>query len=406
MTSTYRGSLSADLASLRAERLDRLRALLHGRCLRAVMVHAQGGALGAATRSNAYLRLFIDWDGFEAPSTLLVEAGRRTLILSNPFQLRAAQAVTGVDAVVFAPPAMLGETVRDLLGISKEDTSRVGQVGWPELQWQTMESMHRALPRLQWENIASELDHWRSSKAGPEVEALTRAAFLCDEIFSRFPAFLRADREAWRTQRDVEHFALVSGAEYCKTWLTISPAAQGPQYLPHENRRQPVSGDQVLLGIMLKLDGYWGHAIRMGAYIEASPLHRRLHGIVRRMFDAAVSVFDAGADLIGAEQAMGNILARGLEGVPAEAIFRFRNGHGLGLSYEEPRSTAAFPQYADPFDAGRSEPLEAGAGAMFELHPNFFAEGLGGAALGDMIHVTEAGSRRLLRTSLDLQVWG
>jgi Xaa-Pro dipeptidase len=394
------------LERLRTQRLGQLEELVLRQDLRAVLIHAQGGALGAATRSNAYLRLFADWDGFEASTTLLVERGRRTLILSNPFQLHAAQGIAGIDAVVFSAPSKLGEAVQGLLATSSGDALRIGQAGWSEAQWQTIESMHRALPRAQWEDIALELDRWRIAKAAPEVEALSAAAALCDEVFSRFPAFLRHDREAWKTQRDVEHFALVSGAEYCKTWLTIGPAAQRPQYLPHENRRKPVPGDQVLLGVMLKLDGYWGHAIRMGAYVEALPVHLRLHGLVHKMFDEALALFGAGADLAGAEKAVQGILSRGLPHVPPGDIFRFRSGHGLGLSYEEPQSVAAFPQYADPFDTGRSAPLEASTGAMFELHPNFFAKGLGGAALGDMVHVTESGSVRLLRTPLDFQLWG
>lgn len=70
------------------------------------------------------------------------------------------------------------------------------------------------------------------------------------------------------------------------------------------------------------------------------------------------------------------------------------------------RSVAAFPQYADPTDPGRPETLKPVAGAMFELHPNFFVKVLGGAALGDMVHVGASGSRRLLETPLDLMVWG
>lgn len=396
----------ASLLHLRADRLGLLRELLRQRGLRAALVHAQGGALGAATRSNACLRMFVDWDGVESPSTLLVEPGRCTLVVSNPFQLHAARQLAQVDAVVFAAPALLGETVRELLAISEKDAASVGQVGWPEMQWQTVQSLQRALPLLRWEDIAPELDRWRAAKTVPEVEALANAAALCDVLFTRFPAFLGADREAWKTQRELEHFALLAGAEYCKTWLTIAPAAQRPQYLPHENQCRPKPGDQVLLGVMLKLDGYWGHAIRMGSYERALPLHRRLHGIAREMFDTGLSAFDGASDLSEVEAALQAILSRELPDVAAADIFRFRSGHGLGLSYEEPRSVAAFPQYADPTDPGRPEALKPVSGAMFELHPNFFVKGLGGAALGDMVHVGASGSRRLLETPLDLMVWG
>lgn len=391
------------LAVLRAARLEQLEGLRRARDLDAMLIHAQGGALGAATRSHAYLRMFVDWDGLESPSSLLLTAHCRTLILSNPFQLRAARRVEGVDAVVCAAPALLGETVRGLL--ARHD-ARIGEAGALELAMQAAVSMQQALPRAGIEDIAPELDRWRWTKAPAEVEALTRAAALCDAVFARFPALLRADREAWRTQREVEHFALMNGAEYCKTWLTIDTAAQTPQYLAQENTQRPAPGDQVLLGLMLKLDGYWGHAIRMGSFVSAQPEHRRLHGVVRVMFDAALAQFQARADPADAERAMSAILARQLPDFAPERLFRFRSGHGLGLSYEEPATTAAFPQYADPSATGEPESLAVPDSAMFELHPNVFVKGLGGAALGDMVQIDAQGCRRLLATPLDFNVWG
>jgi Xaa-Pro aminopeptidase len=42
---------------------------------------------------------------------------------------------------------------------------------------------------------------------------------------------------------------------------------------------------------------------------------------------------------------------------------------------------------------------------LFEFHPNIFIPGLGGAAIGDMVLVTETGNELLTRFARRLSIW-
>ncbi|MFT4194943.1 M24 family metallopeptidase [Ottowia sp.] len=399
-------SVTPDLARLQAVRRQALRQLKTERSFDAIVVFSQGGALGAAARSHAYLRLFIDWDGVDQSSMLVLAAGRSVLFVTNPFQIAPAAAVPGVDEVVFARPAEVGPQLAKLFtALGLPAAPSLGLCGLPEMPVQTWQSINAALPGLSHADCSAELDAWRVHKQQAEIDGLDRAAGICDHLFERLGGLLHEDRAAWQVQRDIEHAAFMAGAEYCKTWLTIAPWADGPRYLKRENLRAPRAGDQVLLGLMLKLDGYWGHAIRMGSWREAQPEHRQAHDVVLRMFEAALPHCRIGGDLRQAEADINAVLDQHLGTVPRADLSRFRNGHGLGLAYEEPLSVSAFPQHADPGAAPPPRSLAVTAEGVFELHPNFFIRGVGGAALGDMIHASGQPARRMLVSDLGYRIW-
>lgn len=232
------------------------------------------------------------------------------------------------------------------------------------------------------------------------------AAALCDLLFGRLGAELAQRRPAWEIQLNLETEARRQGADYSRTWLTIAPAADYPRYWPAETRRVPEPGDQVLLGVALTVDGHWGHGIRMGSIGPQKPEHRALAGHVEAMLDAGLAALRPGLPLAGAEQAMEAVLAERVDLPDRQRLRRFRNGHGLGLSYEEPLTTAVFRQHFAPGapPAAASE-LALAPGMLFELHPNMFVPDLGGAALGEMVLVTPDGPECLLRHPRACQSW-
>ena len=68
---------------------------------------------------------------------------------------------------------------------------------------------------------------------------------------------------------------------------------------------------------------------------------------------------------------------------------------------------AAFPQpYAPaPKGAAKPDPIAARPGMLFEFHPNIFVPGLGAAAIGDMVLVTETGNEILTQFARQLSIW-
>jgi Xaa-Pro aminopeptidase len=169
----------------------------------------------------------------------------------------------------------------------------------------------------------------------------------------------------------------------------------------------PKTGDQVVLGIYLMVDGHWGHAIRTGNLGPARDDHRRLFDVTLEMEEAGLAGLAPGVDLNDVEAAFEAVFRRHFPDAIKRRVFRFCNAHGLGHSYDEAIVGAAFPQpYAPrPEGDGRPNPIAARAGMLFEFHPNIFIPGLGGAAIGDMVLVTETGNEILTRFERRLSIW-
>ncbi len=389
-----------DIMDLLAERRNALLHLARDHGAENVAVFGFGSALGAGSASHGALRFFSGWDGHESLSLLLVSAEGAYLLVGSPFMLPLARETRPDLIVDYAPPLDWGKALAARL-----PGAPLATVGFGELPRQLDAALTRngvAIgPAL--DEAAARL---RLIKDAHAIALHRDAAALCDALFSRLGAELAQRRPAWEVQLNLETEARRQGADYCRTWLTVAPAADYPRYWPAEARRVPEHGDQVLFGIALTVDGHWGHGIRMGSIGPQKPEHRKLASHVEAMLEAGLAALRPGLPLAGAEQAMEAVLAERVDAQDRRRIRRFRNGHGLGFSYEEPLTTAIFRQHFDP-DAppAAASDLMLAPGMLFELHPNLFVPDLGGAALGEMVLVTPDGPQCLLRHSRACQSW-
>lgn len=389
-----------DIMDLLAERRNALLHLARDHSAENVAVFGFGSALGAGSASHGALRFFSGWDGHESLSLLLVSTEGARLIVGSPFMLPLARETRPDLTVEYVPPLDWGKALAARLpGVP------FATVGFGELPRQIDAALTRngvAIgPAL--DDAAARL---RLIKDAHAIALHRDAAALCDLLFGRLGAELAGRRPAREIQLSLETEARRQGADYCRTWLTVAPAADYPRYWPAEARRVPEHGAQVLFGVALTVDGHWGHGIRMGSIGPQKPEHRELAGHAEAMLEAGLAALRPGLPLAGAEQAMEAVLAERVDARDRERLRRFRNGHGLGFSYEEPLTTAIFRQHFDP-DAppAAASDLMLAPGMLFELHPNLFVPDLGGAALGEMVLVTPDGPQCLLRHPRACQSW-
>ena len=151
----------------------------------------------------------------------------------------------------------------------------------------------------------------------------------------------------------------------------------------------PHTGDQIIAGIYIMLDGHWGHAIRTANYGEPREEHRKIYGIVRQMLEGALEKLHPGENLYEANAAMQRTWR---EHYKENEVRRSRPGHGLGYSYEDPIVSLAFPYAWNVKDQPKAPtPIEVQAGMLMELHPQIWVPGVGGAMIGEMVAVTEQG---------------
>lgn len=355
-----------------------------------VLVFGFGSALGAGTRSHGALRYLSGWDGHESPSLLALSPSGSCLVVGSPFLMPLARGLPADLAVIDARPADWHRVVGDM-GLP----GPVATVGFDEMP----AALHaRLAPLAGGPSLDERAARLRLRKDAAEIAVHRAAAQLCDDLFARLGPELARRSSAADIQVELEAHARRGGADYCRTWLTIRPQADYCRYWPAETASFPEPGDQVLLGIALTIDGHWGHGIRMGAIGPLAPEHAALHGLVEDMMAAALGALRPGLPLAGVEAAMEQTLRASGMMDAHPGLRRFRNGHGLGHSYEEPILTDAFPQHFDTSSTVTSAASDVtiAPGMLLEIHPNLFIPGVGGAALGEMLLVTEAGIDSLL----------
>ncbi len=369
----------------------RRRALLEraaGRGAKAVLAFGHGSALGAGTQSHGALRYLCGWDGRESPSLLVITAEATHLLVGSPFMMPLAQTLRR-DLVLhdLRPAAWAG-----MVGTLVEEGA--GTVGFGEMPAR----IHGLFgPLAQGLALDEELSRQRLLKDDAAIANHRTAAKLCDMLFRQLGSELARRIPAWQVQLELEMAARRAGADYCRTWLTVLPQADFCRYWREEALQVPQIGDQVALGVALTVEGHWGHGIRMGSIGPQKPEHKVLVDHVEAMLEAGLSALQPGAPLGGVEAAMEREFDRRRIKANYPGLRRFRSGHGLGFSYEDPLLTDAFRQHFDPTAPAASPPVIALApGMLFELHPNLFVPGVGGAALGEMVLITEDGPLSML----------
>lgn len=362
-----------------------------------LVIFGMGSALGAGTRSHGRMRFLAGWDSHESASLLLLAPDGCRLLLASPFMEPAASELVPDLNPEHLPTDLWSQAVTAFLG-----SESCAVVGLDEMPLGIYRSLAALLDPAT--DVTPAIDALRQVKE-PAALALHRdGAVICDRVFAAMADEITPGRSGRESQRVLEGIALQHGAEYCRSWLTIRPAADHPRYWPEETSREAQKGDQVLFGIALMVDGHWAHGLRMGHLGPVPDALRSLHAGVNQALNAGLAALVPGCPVTEAKQAMtAHIDALALE-FPDYSAHTFRCGHALGLTYEEPGLTQAFPQ---TFGQYPEPPLpEPGPilrpGMVLELHPNIFLSGLGGAALGQMIEITPQGAAVLFHTPCSL----
>jgi Xaa-Pro aminopeptidase len=365
---------------------------------RPVLVFGHGSALGAGSASHGNLRFLTGWDSHESASLLILRPnGDAKLLLTSPFMQPLAQERVPELAPRHLPLSDWPAAIRAL--IPQGEAGLIGMAELPFAMAQTLTGLIRPDPMA-----TADLNRLRLIKDDTALDLHRRGAAICDAMFARLPDVLHPGAAVLPVQRALESFALAQGADYCRTWLTVRPAADRPRYWPSEAEGVANPGDQVLIGIALTVDGHWAHGIRMGSIGPMRSDHRQLFDIVSRCLDGGLALARPGVALADLAAAMDKAFAAGTPDLDMRMIQRFRFGHGLGMSYEDPILTDAFVQYfgtESPPAMAESAGGILAPGMVLELHPNLFLPGLGGAALGEMVIVTDAAPECPIRISRD-----
>ncbi|WP_237173426.1 M24 family metallopeptidase [Paracandidimonas lactea] len=389
------GHLRERIAILESECVDR--------GLDLVIVYGKGSNLGPATKSHGYMRYLCDWNGYQNDSVLILTPGKSpVLLVAGIFLKFRADRYFWIEDTRFIKAADTGAYLGRLCADISRPTGSIGVIGFGEMPAAAWNAFNDKVPGLELVNLEGFVDRQRLIKTDAQLGRHQAAAALCDRMFETLRQEIKTPRPSFQLQAELERTARYAGAEYCMTWLTVGPQADYCRFFNDECERTPQPGDQVLLGIYLMLDGHWGHAIRSGTMGRATRNQDTVFVSAQKMWEAMKQQLIPGADLASVHQAAEDVIMGDYPALSGQ-IFRFRHGHGLGHSYEDPIASLSFPQ---AYDGGaQPQSFAAQPGMLFELHPNLFVPELGGAAIGDMVATLETGNRTLTNYPRDHINW-
>jgi Xaa-Pro aminopeptidase len=398
--------LRIDNATLKA-RVREVEADIEREKLDALVVFAQGSALGSTSKMHGYMRFLCNYDGHNTPAMLILRPGRDPVLVTaiNAFLMRLqTRELLWFKDVRIVKPHLMGEEVVAVLAHKGAAPLRVGYIGYNETPAPVWKSLEKGLPKTEWVDFAPFIDRRRVQKGDIELAFHRRAGEICDAMFQTVAREIRTGKKGYQIQAAMEQTARSEGCEYCITWFTVAPRADYPRFYKEECVRVPQEGDQVIAGIYLTYDGHWGHAIRTGTVGKPTDDHRRIYDIAREMEDTGLSCLRPGDDLYEVNASMIRVLHKYYKDGEVEYS---RPGHGLGYSYEDPVVSLAFPQpwegKGPPQERPQAIPLKPGM--LMEFHPHVFVPGVAGGVVGDMVAVTESGYEILTQYPRELLTW-
>jgi Xaa-Pro aminopeptidase len=386
--------------ALLAGRRARLVAAMRERDLTALAIYANPSIFALATGTHGHLRYLGGFTDRFSPSLLVLPAGGPpTLYVATLDAAAKARELSGLADVRREDPLRYGRAARQLLARTAR-RARVGIVGEAEMPAPVARTLLDGAP---FRAVAADglLHRLRLVKGPEEIALLRRSAALADRMFRVL--FREAGRGSWiyQARARMELAAKLGGVEFATCWITTGPVPDRQRAMPEESWRRFAAGDQVISGLYVQHQGYWGHAIRMGMRGQPPDAVRESHRRIREVIEGARAEIRPGREVATLAGHLGRTLARAFPGYGGST---FRPAHGIGLDYSERPISDFFPQPYARVKGPRPPRLLFEPGMVLELHPNVMDPRVGFAALGDVCLVTADGCEALNRFPHELAI--
>lgn len=228
----------------------------------------------------------------------------------------------------------------------------------------------------------------RMRKDDAEVAALQAAGRAIDQVHAAVPEVLRAGRTERQVGRDIAEM-IISAGHRTVDFVIVASGPNGAS--PHHELSDRVieHGDAVVVDIGGTMpSGYCSDSTRMYAVGEPPSQFQQWYAILLQAQRAAVEAVRPGLTCAQVDAVARDLLdAHGLAD-----LFIHRTGHGIGLeTHEEPYIVS-----------GNDLPLEPGM--AFSIEPGFYARGLFGARIEDIVVCTDAGWQSMNHSTHELVV--
>jgi len=380
--------------------------------LQSLVIYSTGSMLGNAGSTHGYIRYLCGWDGRNLPSVFILTPERESTLLvpMRSAQLFAKETLW-FDDIRIVPQAKTGQEITTIVNSLVSKDQKIGYIGFNEIPAPIYGTLLEGTGGVEWIEANKIIDEQRIVKDEIQIVFHQRAAEICDAMFETLTREIRKGKKAYQLQADLEYTAKYEGCEHASTFLSVAPVVDRPRYARGECNRVPQRGDQILIALFVMFEGHWGHAIRIGTIGEPTKAQTRAFDIVLEMEEAALGCMKSGMELNEVWMASDSVLRKYYPNVRDLDWYWLKTGHSLGLDYNDPVLSDAFP---NPYllrteDIERQEQnkssIKIKEGMLFELHPNLFIPNVAAGVIGDMVLVNEKGYEILNKFPRQLIIW-
>ncbi len=294
-------------------------------------------------------------------------------------------------------------TVRPGVGVEQWErpwepwlAERIGTAGWKTVGFEDTDLTVASFDALRsserspaWEPLGDSLDGLRMVKDDQELDLITAAIRLNDDVFAAATRGLEAgttERElAWRIDREMRERGGDGNA--FETIVAAGPNSANPHHEPTD--RPIVDGEPVIIDMGVRTRGYLSDLTRTIWVGEPSPTLRAVYNVVFAANAAAIAAIRPGMTGVESDQTARAVIAA----AGYDEQFVHGLGHGIGIRIHEAPSM------------GKTHEDTVPVGAVITIEPGIYIPEWGGVRIEDVGVVEATGLRILTRApKTDLSV--
>ena len=347
---------------------------------------ASAGVDAVVVTPGADLRYLTGYDAIplERLTALVVRTGADPVMVVPALELLAAQA---------SPVSALGMDIRtweegeDAQALVSALVPGARRVALDDLMWaEKVLKLRAAMPSAEQVLAGPLIAPMRMRKDSAEVAALRAAGAAIDAVHAQVPTWLRAGRTEAEVGRDIGEAIIASGHATVDFIIVGSgPNSASPHHAVSD--RVIERGDAVVVDIGGTMpSGYCSDSTRMFVVGTPAPEYVERYAALQAAQQAARDAVRPGVSCEAVDAAARTVL----DDAGLGELFIHRTGHGIGLqTHEEPYIIA-----------GNELPLDPGM--AFSIEPGFYAAGVHGARIEDIVVCTADGYESMNNSTRDL----
>ena len=261
---------------------------------------------------------------------------------------------------------------------------RVGYDGCCSLA--SLEKMKQALPGVtEWAACQEVLNHLRMVKSPRELGAIRQSVRMGDEAFARALPQIRPGMTEWEIRVLIR--GVMDQVGQGEAFETIVCAGANASRCHHHPSLRPLrAGQELLIDMGVKVDGYCSDMTRVVFFGKPSPKLHEIYRIVLAANQRAIAGVRAGMTSHDADRLARQVIEKAGYG----KYFGHSLGHGVGLQVHDPGSLRSKSQDVLP------------EGMVVTIEPGIYLPGVGGVRIEDMVVLRAKGCEVLTGTPKEL----